>query len=85
MGPCRSSARTGDRHGAGPVSPREYPVSDRSIRDPWLGWCPAVSRMNYRGSYRKLAANSTSTSAMMAAVEVYNKPWFAYRDEVIVI
>jgi EC042_2821-lke REase/Protein of unknown function (DUF3644) len=42
-----------------------------------------VPRMNYRGSYRKLAGNSTS--AMMAAVEVYNKPRFAYRDEVVVI
>lgn len=39
--------------------------------------------INYRGSYRKLAGNSTS--AMMAAVEIYNKPRFAYRDEVSVI
>jgi hypothetical protein len=25
MGPCRTSARAGDRHGAGPVNAREYP------------------------------------------------------------
>jgi Domain of unknown function (DUF3644) len=42
-----------------------------------------VPRMNYRGSYPRLAGNSTS--AMMAAVEVYDKPRFAYRDEVTVI
>jgi len=42
-----------------------------------------MPRMNYRGSYRKLAGNSTS--AMMAAVEIYNKPRFTYRDEVTVI
>jgi hypothetical protein len=42
-----------------------------------------MPRMNYRGSYRKLAGNSTS--AMMAAVEIYNKPRFFYRDEITVI
>jgi EC042_2821-lke REase/Protein of unknown function (DUF3644) len=40
-------------------------------------------RINYRGSSRKLAGNSTA--AMVAAVEVYNKPRFEYRDEVVVI
>lgn len=35
--------------------------------------------MNYRGSYRKLLANSKS--AMLAAIEIYNKPSFTYRDE----
>ncbi len=40
-------------------------------------------RMNYRGSYRKLLGNSVS--AMLAAIEVYNKPRFPYRDEVVVV
>ncbi len=39
--------------------------------------------MNYRGSYRKLLGNSKS--AMVAAIEVYNKPSFQYRDECAVI
>ena len=39
--------------------------------------------MNYRGSYRRLLANSKS--AMVGAVEIYNKPRFDYRDEVFVI
>jgi hypothetical protein len=39
--------------------------------------------MNYRGSYRKLLANSVS--AMVGAMEIYNKPRFDYRDEVFVI
>lgn len=38
--------------------------------------------MNYRGSYRKLLANSRS--AMVAAIEIYNKPRFEYREEVFV-
>jgi EC042_2821-lke REase/Protein of unknown function (DUF3644) len=42
-----------------------------------------IMRINYRGSSRKLAGNSTA--AMVAAVEVYNKPRFEYRDEVVVI
>jgi len=39
--------------------------------------------MNYRGSYRKLLGNSKA--ALLAAIEVYNKPTFAYRDECAVI
>lgn len=39
--------------------------------------------MNYRGSYRKLVGNSKA--AMLAAIEVYNKPQFQYRDECAVI
>ena len=39
--------------------------------------------MNYRGSYRKLLGNSKA--AMMAAIEIYNKPTFKYRDECTVI
>ena len=39
--------------------------------------------MNYRGSYTKLLG--TAKSAMIAAVEIYNKPAFAYRDECTVI
>jgi len=35
--------------------------------------------MNYRGSYRKLLANSKA--AMLAAIEIYNKPQMPYRDE----
>jgi hypothetical protein len=38
--------------------------------------------MNYFGSYRRLLGNSTS--AMVAAMEIYNKPRFEYRDEVFV-
>lgn len=39
--------------------------------------------MNYRGSYRKLLGNSKA--AMVAAIEIYNKPNFRYRDECVVI
>ena len=39
--------------------------------------------MNYYGSYRKLLGNSKS--AMIAAIEIYNKPSFQYRDECVVI
>ena len=39
--------------------------------------------MNYCGSYRKLLGNAKS--AMMAAIEIYNKPMFGYRDECVVI
>lgn len=39
--------------------------------------------MNYRGSYRNLLKNSQA--AMLAAIEIYNKPNFAYRDECFVI
>lgn len=39
--------------------------------------------MNYRGSYRKLLGNAKA--AMMAAIEIYNKPAFQYRDECVVI
>jgi hypothetical protein len=39
--------------------------------------------MNYRGSHRKLRGNAKA--AMMAAIEIYNKPVFQYRDECIVI
>jgi len=38
--------------------------------------------MNYRGSYRRLIGNSTS--AVVGAIEIYNKPRFEYRDEVFV-
>ena len=39
--------------------------------------------MNYFGSYRRLLANSKS--ALVAAIEIYNKPRFEYRDEVFAI
>jgi hypothetical protein len=39
--------------------------------------------MNYRGSYKKLVGNAKA--AMMAAIEIYNKPAFQYRDECVVI
>jgi hypothetical protein len=39
--------------------------------------------MYYRGSYRHLLKNSKS--ALLAAIEIYNKPQFAYRDECFVI
>ena len=39
--------------------------------------------MNYRGSYKKLLGNSNA--AIMAAIEIYNKPTFMYRDECTVI
>ncbi len=39
--------------------------------------------MNYRGSYRKLLGNAKA--AMIAAIEIYNKPAFRYRDECVVI
>lgn len=39
--------------------------------------------MNYRGSYRNLVKNAKA--AMIAAIEIYNKPRFEYRDECFVI
>jgi len=39
--------------------------------------------LNYRGSYKKLLGNATA--AMVAAVEIYNKPTFPYRDECFVV
>ncbi len=39
--------------------------------------------MNYRGSYRKLLGNARA--ALVAAIDVYNKPMFQYRDECFVI
>jgi hypothetical protein len=39
--------------------------------------------MNYRGSYRHLLRNSKS--ALLAAIEIYNKPRIQYRDECFVI
>lgn len=39
--------------------------------------------MNYQGSYRNLVRNAKA--AMMAAMEIYNKPRFEYRDECFVI
>lgn len=39
--------------------------------------------MNYCGSYRNLIGNSKS--ALLSAIEIYNKPNFKYRDETFVI
>lgn len=39
--------------------------------------------MNYRGSYRHLLRNAKA--ALLAAIEIYNKPRFEYRDECFVI
>lgn len=39
--------------------------------------------MNYRGSYRHLLRNAKA--AMLAAIEIYNKPRIEYRDECFVI
>lgn len=39
--------------------------------------------MNYSGSYRKLTGNAKA--AMLAAIEIYNKPQIPYRDEIVVI
>ena len=39
--------------------------------------------MNYRGSYKKLIGNSQA--AVIASIEIYNKPMFEYRDECTVI
>ncbi len=39
--------------------------------------------MNYRGSYKKLLANAKA--ALVASIEIYNKPAFEYRDECVVI
>jgi hypothetical protein len=39
--------------------------------------------MNYRSSYRKLLANGRA--ALLAAIEIYNKPRIDYRDECFVI
>lgn len=38
--------------------------------------------MNYKGSFKRLLGNSRA--AMLAAIEIYNKPRFDYRDEVFV-
>jgi len=42
-----------------------------------------MSAMNYRGSYRHLVRNSRA--ALLAAIELYNKPRISYRDETVVI
>ena len=39
--------------------------------------------MNYHGSSKHLVRNATA--ALVAAIEIYNKPKFAYRDECFVI
>src|SRR6266436_5862396 len=39
--------------------------------------------MNYRGSSRHLSRNAQS--ALLGAIEIYNKPGFQYRDECFVI
>jgi hypothetical protein len=39
--------------------------------------------MNYRGSFCKLLGNANA--ALIAAIEIYNKPAFDYRDECVVI
>ena len=39
--------------------------------------------MNYKGSYRHLLRNSKC--ALLAAIEIYNKPRIQYRDECFVI
>ena len=39
--------------------------------------------MNYCGSFRKLCGNAKS--AMIAAIEIYNKPRFFYRNECTII
>lgn len=39
--------------------------------------------MNYRGSYRRLLQNGEA--ALLAAIEIYNKPQIEYRDECFVI
>ncbi len=39
--------------------------------------------MNYQGSYRKLVHNAEA--ALLAAIEIYSKPHFSYRDECFVI
>ena len=39
--------------------------------------------MNLKGSYRALSSNSKA--AMLAAIEIYNKPQIAYRDECFII
>jgi len=39
--------------------------------------------VNYRGSYRKLLGNGKA--ALLAAIEIYNKPRIDYRDECFVI
>lgn len=39
--------------------------------------------MNYKSSYRRLLGNGKS--ALIAAIEIYNKPRFEYRDECFVI
>jgi len=39
--------------------------------------------MNYHGSYRHLLGNAKA--AILAAIEIYNKPQFLYRDECFAI
>lgn len=39
--------------------------------------------MNYQGSYRRLLANSKS--AIVAGIELYNKPNIEYRDEIVAV
>jgi hypothetical protein len=39
--------------------------------------------MNYHGSYRHLLGNAKA--AILAAIEIYNKPHFSYRDKCFAI
>jgi hypothetical protein len=58
------------------VSWDSSPIAGRPPRETGTG-------VNYRGSYKRLRDNASS--ALLSGIEIYNKPRFAYRDEVVVI
>jgi uncharacterized protein DUF3644 len=71
----RRPARGRSKATSGELDDRRMSLQDRA------GWY--VASMDYRGSYRHLARNSRA--ALLAAVELYNKPRIDYREETVVI
>ena len=64
------------------------PLASLTFMPPSSSWALDSRRgrgkqLNHRGSYRKLLANGKA--ALLAAIEIYNKPQIAYRDECFVI
>lgn len=74
--PIREVTGQNTRFGTSTISSTDARQSSEEVNE-------AGNPMNYRGSYKRLLGNSKS--AMVAAIEVYNKPSFKYRDECAVI
>jgi hypothetical protein len=73
------------KQGAALLAGREHndTADEGTWRRAYQGSGERERTMNYRGSYKRLLGNAKA--AMMAAIEIYNKPQFQYRDECVVI